>query len=176
MKKSASIIITLLFFIFSTACTRNKPKPQSTDISKQTVLVNGKKDSVINNTKKNYGNATVSEPCVKCLIQAAQSTNEYKASIAGASAKNIIYAVNWIKAGKLADTINARGSAGALRLDIVDKVENNKKLSSFIYDNSVAKLFFIQNGSENSKQELKINEITLKKIRNACYWGVASGN
>jgi hypothetical protein len=37
-------------------------------------------------------------------------------------------------------------------------------------------LYFLKNESKKDSNELKINEIALKKIRNACYWGVASGN
>ncbi|MFA6082953.1 hypothetical protein [Mucilaginibacter sp.] len=176
MSRSALIILAAMFYIALAACNRNKPKPVSSNITKQTVVVNGKKDSVINNAKKNYGNATVSEPCVKCLIQVVQSTDNYRTSVAGAIAKNIIYNVNWVKAEEVADTTNGKGSTSALRLDIVEKGVNDKKLSSFIYDNSLAKLYFLKNASGNEKNELKTNEIVLKKIRNACYWGVASGN
>jgi hypothetical protein len=176
MSKSVSIITVIVFFIALTVCNRNKPKPVSSNIVKQAVLVNGKKDSVINNSKKNYGNATVSEPCVKCLIQVVQSTNNYKTSIAGVAPKKMIYNVNWVKAEGLQDTTNGKGSTSALRLDVVEKGLNNKLLSSFIYDNSLAKLYFLKNESKKSNNELKINEIALKKIRNACYWGVASGN
>ncbi|MDB5288152.1 MAG: hypothetical protein JWR05_3101 [Mucilaginibacter sp.] len=176
MSKSASIIIVIVFFTALVACNRNKPKPVSSNIVKQAVLVNGKKDSVINNAKKNYGNATVSEPCVKCLIQVVQSTNDYKRSITGVAPQKMIYNVNWVKAEGLQDTTNGKGSTSALRLDVVEKGLNNKLLSSFIYDNSLAKLYFLKNESKKSNNELKINEIALKKIRNACYWGVASGN
>ena len=176
MSKSTLIITVIMFFIALAACNRNKPKPVSSNIVKQAVLVNGKKDSVINNAEKNYGNATVSEPCVKCLIQVVQSTNDYKTSITGVAPKNTIYNVNWIKAEGLQDTTNGKGSTSALRLDVVEKGSNNKTLSSFIYDNSLGELFFLKNESKNEKKELKIDEIALKKIRNACYWGVASGN
>src|SRR4051812_26331370 len=133
MSRPALIITVILFFIALGACKRNKPKPVSRDIARQIVLVNGKKDSVINNAKKNYGNATVSEPCVKCLIQVIQSTNDYKASIKGASAQKMIYNVNWLKAEGLKDTINGKGSTSALRVDVVEKGTNKKTLSSFIY-------------------------------------------
>jgi hypothetical protein len=176
MSKSASIITVIVFFTALAACNRNKPKPASSNIVKQAVLVNGKKDSVINNAKKNYGNATVSEPCVKCLIQVVQSTNDYKISIAGVAPKNTIYNVNWVKAEGLQDTTNGKGSTSALRLDVVKKGQNNRVVSSFIYDNSLARLYFLNNASNSGRNELKINEIALKKIRNACYWGVASGN
>ncbi|MDB5062695.1 MAG: hypothetical protein JWP67_2538 [Mucilaginibacter sp.] len=176
MSKSALIITVILFFIALAACKRNKPKPVSSNIAKQIVLVNGKKDSVINNAKKNYGNATVSEPCVKCLIQVIQSTNDYKTSIICVASQKMIYNVNWVKAEGLQDTINGKGSTSALRVDVVEKGLNNKTLSSFIYDNSLAKLYFLNNESKKDSNELKINEIALKKIRNACYWGVASGN
>lgn len=176
MSKLASIITVIMFFTALAACNRNKPKPVSSNIVKQAVLVNGKKDSVINNAKKNYGNATVSEPCVKCLIQVVQSTNDYKTSIAGVSPKNMIYNVNWVQAEGLQDTTNGKGSTSALRLDVVKKGSNNKVLSSFIYDNSLGKLYFLNNVSNNGRNELKINQIALKRIRNACYWGVASGN
>jgi hypothetical protein len=176
MSKLVSIITVVVFFIALAACNRNKPKPVSSNIVKQAVLVNGKKDSVINNPEKNYGNATVSEPCVKCLIQVVQSTNSYKTSIAGVAPQSMIYNVNWVKAEGLQDTTNGKGSTSALRVDVVEKGSNNKTLSSFIYDNSLTKLYFLNISSKSAKIELKTDSVLLKKIRNACYWGVASGN
>ena len=165
-----------VFCIAITACNRHKPQPVSSNITKTTVLVNGKKDSVINNAQKNYGNATVSDPCVRCLIQVVQATDEYKAAITNVNSRNIIYNVNWAKSPTLADTANTKSSTGALNVDVIEKGKPNKKLSLFMYDNSTGKLYFTKETDNNDKIELKISVDALKRIRNACYWGVASGN
>src|SRR5471030_2765476 len=82
------------------ACNQSKPKPVSNNITKTSVTVSGKKDSVINNPEKNYGNATVSEPCVKCLIGIIQQSKNYKTLTSKAESANIVYNVNWITSSK----------------------------------------------------------------------------
>ncbi|MBD1391978.1 hypothetical protein [Mucilaginibacter glaciei] len=165
--------IYMLFVLF--ACNNSKPKPTSADVTKQTIRVNGKKDSVINNAKKNYGNATIADPCIRCLVRAVQLTAEYKQNIAGVEAKRVIYKINWVIADGTVDTLNTKGATNALRVDVVDKGQKGKNLSAFIYDNSIAKLYFLKNNLRSGQMEVKIDSVQLKKIRNACYWGVASG-
>jgi hypothetical protein len=55
----------------------------------------------------------------------------------------------------------------------MQKSSSLKKISSFIYDNSLARLYFIDN-KLNNQMEVKISDNDLKRIRNGCYWGVAS--
>jgi hypothetical protein len=164
------LIIAVLLIIVCSSCN-NKPKPISNDVTKTTVTVNGKKDSVINNPQKNYGNATVAEPCVKCLIQVVQHTVEYKASIASKSVGEIKYVVNWAEATQPENVTNKRKGTNGLKIDVVEKETPNDNIASFIYDNSSSKLYFIDNGKET---DAKIDKRDLKNIRNKCYWGVAS--
>jgi hypothetical protein len=153
-------------------CCNNKPKPVSKDIAKTAVTVNGKKDSVINNPKKNYGNATVAEPCVKCFIDIVQHTVEYKKAVESAPVKNISYVVNWAEAARPQDTAYKRSATNSLKLDIIEKSASQKKITSFVYDNALSKLYFL---SMNSKKEVNVDSGGLKRIRDKCYWGVASG-
>jgi hypothetical protein len=162
--------ICLLCYIVCSSCN-NKPKAISADVTKTAVAVNGKKDSVSNNPKKNYGNATVADPCVKCLIQVIQNTADYKTAVASKSANNISYVVNWAEGANTGDTTNKRSATNGLKLDLMEKGTANNKIASFIYDNSLSKLFLV---ADSHNIEVKVDSISLKKIRNKCYWGVAS--
>lgn len=168
---SRSLLIMIALLIIVCCSCNNKPKPVSNDITKTAVTVNGKKDSVINNPQKNYGNATVAEPCVKCLIQVIQHTVEYKASMASKSINKIKYVVNWAEATQPANVTNKRKTTSGLKIDVVEKETPDNKIASFIYDNSRSKLFFIDNSKET---DVKIDKSDLKNIRNKCYWGVSS--
>jgi hypothetical protein len=175
-KQAAALLFIFTLSIVFASCNQNKPKPVSKNLTKTAVLINNKKDSVINNPKKNYGNATIAEPCIKCLIQAVQADSHYKASINGIPAKNLLYIANWVTTGNVADTANSKSATSGLRLDVVDKVSNDKKLASYIYDNSLARFYYLQKNSSVKKIQVNANDASLKRIRNACYWGVASGN
>jgi hypothetical protein len=168
---SRSLLIMAVLLIIACCSCNNKPKPVSNDITKTAVTVNGKKDSVINNPKKNYGNATVAEPCVKCLIQVVQHTVEYKASMASKSISEIKYVVNWAEATQPTNVTNKRKVTNGLKIDVVEKETPDNKIASFIYDNSHSKLYFIDN---SKKTDVEIDKSDLKNIRNKCYWGVAS--
>jgi len=174
MSRSPFTIILLATCTLITSCDRNKPKPASKDINKTTVTVNGKKDSVINNPYKNYGNATVADPCVRCLIQVIQNDPNYRRSVAGKPVNTIKYVVNWIASEK-ADSTSARQATSGLKVDIIEKTTSDKRLSTFIYDNSLLKIYFVNYGSNNAQIETNSDSVTLKRIRNACYWGVVSG-
>jgi len=174
MIRSIYLMAILILCIVCGSCKRNKPKPVSTSITKTSVLVNGKKDSVINNPQKNYGNATVAEPCVKCLIQVIQGNDKYKAAVASVPVKNITYVVNWVEASAPPHTTNKQAVTNGLKVDVIDKGVNNRLISSFIYDNSLSKMYFVDKDQKNSKIPIDIDKTSLKKIRDKCYWGVAS--
>jgi hypothetical protein len=167
----AKLSMLILYYIVCVSCNNNKPKPTSTDITKTAVTVNCHKDSISNNPEKKYGNATVADPCVKCLIQVVQGTEEYKAAVIAKSAGNLNYIVNWVKGADTGDTTNKRSVTNGLKLDVMEKGAVNNKIASFIFDNSLSKLFL----AGNSKNiELKVDSNAIKKIRMKCYWGVAS--
>ena len=174
MTKLLYLAAFLLTGLSITACNHDKLKPATTDLNKTAITVNGQKDSVLNNPKDNYGNATIPEPCVKCLIKAVLVQDHYKTSIKGVPDSQINYVVNWVKADGLADTIKNKQATNGLRLDVLQKGSNSKKLSSFVYDNSLAKLYFVDTKVNSKKIEIKAAENDLKRIRNGCYWGVAS--
>jgi hypothetical protein len=157
-----------------TACNSNKPKPVSDTVGKSTVTVNGKKDSVIINSKKDYGNATVSDPCVKCLVSIIQNDQHYKATAGKLPATSVKYLVNWLTSDKT-DTTGNRGATNSISVCVVDKTKNDQKILGYIYDNAASKLYFVNLLGKNDKIELKTDSVTLKRIRNSCYWGVASG-
>jgi len=167
VKAALCLLITTAIL---SACNNHQPKPVSSTLSKTVVLVNGKKDSVINNPQKNYGNATISEPCVRCLLQVIQADSTYKQSVAAYS--GLKYFINYVKTTQAQDTVSEIKATNALRVDVVDRSKNATRVSSFIYDNSVGKLYRMMNGG---KTEVKGSEIGFKKIRNGCYWGGSFG-
>lgn len=79
--------------------------------------------------------------------------------------------MNWVEGANTGDTINKRSTTNGLKLDVMEKGAANNKIASFIYDNSLSKLFLVGN---NHNTEVKVDSISLKNIRNKCYWGVAS--
>jgi hypothetical protein len=170
-KQTALIALGLIGL---TACNHSKPKPVSNNITKTTVTVNGKKDSVINNPQKNYGNATVSEPCVKCLIEIIQSKSGYKKLTAGTTQKKIVYHVNWITSSTPKDLGDGHQIINGMAIDVNKKTANaSEKLITYLYDNKDAQ-FYLLNDQKKYIADEKISDISLKKIRNSCFWGVAS--
>ena len=158
------------------ACGHSKPKPVSNDISKTALQVAGKKDSVINNPQKNYGTATVADPCVKCLLQVIEASKSYKENTASISPVDISYTVNWVKASAPAEPADSSNATNGLRVD-VRKNENGeeKKMFSYVYDNQNGTMYLLNNQNKYQQQVSSVTPAILKKIRNSCYWGVASG-
>jgi len=160
--------------VLGLAACQSKPKPVSNNITKTAVTVNGNKDSVINNPEKNYGNATVSEPCVKCLIGIIQQTKNYKAVTASAEPQNIIYNVNWITSSRPIDIGDGSKIINGMAIDIKSKDDGtSKKLTTYLYNNKNAQVYML-NASNKYAIDSKIDPAAVKKIRNACFWGVAS--
>jgi len=168
-------MITAVFLMAAlAACNQSKPKPVSNNITKTTVTVNGKKDSVINNRERNYGNATVSEPCVKCLIGIIQQSKNYKSFTSASESANIVYNVNWITSSKPVSIGAGRKIVNGMAIDINLKDDGaSKKLTTFLYNNQDAKIYFL-NAKNNYDIDSKVDSIALKRIRNSCFWGVAS--
>lgn len=168
------IVLAGFLLIGLMACNQSKPKPVSNNITKTTVTVNGKKDSVINNTEKNYGNATVSEPCVKCLIGMIQQTKNYKVATAAAEPQNIIYNVNWITSSKPVALGDGSKIINGMAIDINSKDDGTlKKLTTYLYNNENAQVYLL-NAANKFTADSKIDSASLKRIRNACFWGVPS--
>ncbi|HEY5326927.1 MAG TPA: hypothetical protein VIJ27_08000 [Mucilaginibacter sp.] len=156
------------------ACNNSKPKAVSNDIAKTIVVVNRKKDSVINNPEKNYGNATVSEPCVKCLLSIIQKTHNYKKLTSAIPPHDIIYDVNWITSTKPVAIGNDSKIVNGMAIDITLKGGGlPKKLITYLYDNENAQ-FYIRNAQNQYSPDSKVDSASLKNIRNSCFWGVAS--
>jgi hypothetical protein len=170
VKQIAFICMVLITF---TACN-SKPKPVSNNVTKTAVTVDGKKDSVINNPEKNYGNATVSEPCVKCLVAVIQSTAKYKMLTTSVPPQNIIYDVNWITSKKPVNVGDSVKIINGMAIDVNLKDGGSpKKLATFLYNNENARFYWI-NDQNQFESSLQIDSTSLKKIRNSCFWGVAS--
>ena len=156
------------------ACKHFKPKPVSDDITKTTVTIGGKKDSVINNPEKNYGNATVSSICVKCLLGVIQNTDSYRQLTAHPAQKNIVYDVNWITS----KTPVAIGRFGTIVNGMQVAVNENagglkKTLTTYLYNNENA-AFYLKSGDNSYNKVLNADSVSLQKVRRSCFWGVAS--
>lgn len=158
------------------ACSSPKPNPVSNDVSKTTVQVAGKKDSVINNPQKNYGTATVADPCVKCLLQVIQTSKSYKENTASVLPQNITYTVNWIRASAPAEPANSSKITNGLKVDVRQNEDGEeKKLCAYVYNNENGSMYLLNNENKYQQQVSSVTPAILKKIRNSCYWGVASG-
>lgn len=159
-----------------TACTQPKTQSTSSDTSKTAVAVGGKTDSVINNPGKKYGNATVAEPCVKCLLQVIQDSKSYKENTANVSAQNINYTINWVKASSPALSPDSSRKTDGIRIDVKkDEDGEDTRLCSYVYNNTSGAMYLLNNENRYQHEISSITPAILKKIRNACYWGVASG-
>ena len=167
-------ILTVWTAALLTSCRHSRPKPVSNDITKTTVTVSGKKDSVLNNPEKNYGNASVSDICVKCLLQTVQATGSYKKAIQNKSPRKIIYDVNWITSKAPKDLGNGKQIVNGMQIDVNDKSGNKPHtVASFLYNNEDAQ-FYLRDKQNNYTLDSKVDSLTLIKIRNSCFWGVAS--
>ena len=163
----------LALFVFL-SCNHSKPKPISNDVTKTSVAVNGKKDSVINNPQKNYGNATVSEPCVKCLLQVIQAMPAFKTATTSVPVNGLLYKVNWITSSKPVDMGGEGKIVNGMMINVNEKMENGqKKLITYLYNNAKGEIYTTID-QKNFKNEQTVSDTSLKKIRNACFWGVAS--
>jgi hypothetical protein len=156
------------------ACNRSKPKPVSNNITKTAVVVNGKKDSVINNPQRNYGNATVSEPCVKCLLAVIQQTDSYKRLAETLSGGTVIYDVNWITSVKPIAIGNSKNIINGMAINVNRKSGSSiKKITTYLYNNADAQLYLL-NDKNKFDGDVIVGDSSLTKIRNSCFWGVAS--
>lgn len=156
------------------ACDHSKPKPVSNNITKTTVSVNGEKDSVINNPEKNYGNATVSESCVKCLLQVIQKMDSYKKVTTGLSQQNIIYKVNWITSKTPKEIGGAVAITNGMQVDVNEKTSvDPPNIATYLYNNATG-MVYLRNSQNRYENDAQIDSASLKKIRNSCFWGVAS--
>ena len=135
MKNIKDFVLVVTALVGVAACNSN-PQPVSKDIIKTTVTVNGKKDSVINNPEKNYGDATVSEPCVKCLLGIIQATKNYKMLTTSVPPENIIYDVNWITSKTPKDIGSGNRIVNGMNIAIILKDGGApKKLVTYVYNN-----------------------------------------
>ncbi len=175
MKNIHSLTLLLFAAVLIIACG-HKPKPISNNITKTTVTVDGKKDSVINNPKRNYGTATISDPCTKLLLQNIQASYNFKTLTAGKPAANISYTINWVKAAEPKMRSNGGKITNGIEVIVNQKSDKTKsKIGSYIYNNEDAKLYDVNKNGQYDELD-KVDSTALKQIRNGCYWGVASHN
>lgn len=169
-----SVILTVCLLLLA-ACDQSKPKPISNNIEKTRVIVNGKKDSVINNPAKIYGTATVPEPCVKCLLQVIQKSDSYKKATGSVQHDHIIYAIDWVSRKNPAPQVNGNTISNGMQVNIMQKADSQRvNLSTYLFDNSNSKLYLLGGKMKYEADPIAIDSISLKKIRNSCFWGVAS--
>ena len=169
------LFVLLCGLILNSACNHSKPKPVSDSIHQQTVTVNGAKDSVINNSKQNYGSeATISSPCVKCLLGVIQNTDKYKSLRTSIPQQNLIYNVNWVTSKNPVEIDSSAKINNGLMIKVQLKDRGSAKmLATYLYNNQNSR-FYLLNTQNKYEQEAPIDSSSLKKIRNSCFWGVAS--
>ena len=164
--------LSLFAFVLSSGC-RHKEKAESKDYTKVSIADSGHKDSVIDNKPRLY-NASIPDPCLKCVIAAVRNTAQLKQFVTSPDSLKIIYEVDWASGPKLKDSLKTAGSG--LIVHVFKKVSVKKDmLASFTFDNVTGQMYFINDHGGSHQQLIKLDSISRLKIRNACFWGVASG-
>lgn len=172
--KKLCIVTCLSALLSIVACNHDKPKPVSKNITKTAVVVNNRKDSVINNPQHNYRTATISEPCTQIMLKNIQCTAEFRTITTGKPAADITYQLNWVKADEPMIRSNGAKITNGIETGVYLKGRSGKKkIASFLFNNEDAKLYYLKPDSKYDELE-EVNATELKRIRNACYWGVAS--
>ncbi|PWK79331.1 hypothetical protein LX99_01788 [Mucilaginibacter oryzae] len=164
-----------IFLVTASACQQAKNKPASKDSSKTSATVADKTDSVINNPTKKYGSATVPDPCVKCLLEVVKDSKSYKESTENVSEQNIGYTINWVTAIAKNGSAKEDNKTNAIRIDVKkDEDGEATHLCSYMYNNVNGTMFVLTDKDKYQHEVSGITPAILKKIRNSCYWGVAS--
>jgi hypothetical protein len=168
-------VLAMTLFACIQSNKQSKPVPASSDTSKTVVTVAGKKDSVINNPQKKYSGATVSDPCVKCLLAVIQDSKSYKENTNGISPQSINYTINWVKASAPALTPDTSHTTNGIRVDVKKEEDGEAtRLCSYVYNNISGTMYLLNSQNKYQHEVSSITPAILKKIRNGCYWGVAS--
>jgi hypothetical protein len=164
------IIVTWMLSVFS---CRHSVKPQSKDYIKVKITDSGHKDSVIDNKQRLY-NASIPEPCLKCLIAEVRNAAQLKQYVNSADSSKLVYQIDWASGPKLKDSLEKAGSG--MIIHVLRKTSALKDtLAVFTFDNVVGQLYFINDKNGKQLQTVKLDSLSRLKIRNACFWGVASG-
>lgn len=150
------------------AC-HHQPKAESKDYTKVKVTESGHRDSVLDDKARLY-NASIPEPCLKCIVAAVRQTPQLQPYLSAADSAKIIYQVDWSSGPKLDDTLKKAGSG--LLIHVFKKSSPKTLLAAFTFDNVNGRLLLI-NGQQQTPVHL--DSVTRVQIRNACFWGVASG-
>ena len=150
------------------AC-HHQPKAESKDYTKVKVSDSGHRDSVVDNKARLY-NASIPDPCLKCIVAAVRQTARVQPYVSAADSSKIIYQVDWSSGPKLDDTLKKAGSG--LLIHVFKKGNPGTLLAAFNFDNVKGRLYLINNQKQH---QVVLDSTTRLKIRNSCFWGVASG-
>ena len=162
----------LLAIVLSGSC-RHKQKAESKDYTRVKLVDSGHKDSVIDNKPRLY-NASIPDPCLKCVIAAVRNTSQLKQYVTSPDSSKIVYEVDWASGPKLQDSLKTAGSG--LIVHVLKKNPGKKDiLAVFTFDNVTGQMYFINDHGGSYQQLIKLDTNSRLRIRNACFWGVASG-
>ncbi|MDB5135618.1 MAG: hypothetical protein JWP37_2221 [Mucilaginibacter sp.] len=165
--KPQPILGALLAIILLASC-RHQPKAVFKDYTKVTVSDSRHSDSVVDNKQRLY-NASIPDPCLKCIVAAVRNTDQIKKIMGTAESSKIIYQVDWASGPKLDDTLKKAGSG--LLIHVFKKGTPKTMLAALAFDNVKDELYLI-NG--HTQQQVPLDSATRIRIRKACFWGVAS--
>lgn len=172
--KKVPILIGLSLFavVLSSGC-RHKEKAESKDYTKVSIADSGHKDSVIDNKPRLY-NASIPDPCLKCVVAAVRNTTQLKQFVTSPDSLKIIYEVDWASGPKLKDSLKTAGSG--LIVHVFRKLTAKRdELATFTFDNVTGQMYIINDRGGSHQKLIKLDSLSKLKIRNACFWGVASG-
>jgi hypothetical protein len=61
-----------------------------------------------------------------------------------------------------------------MEIDVNEKTSSKpKSITTFLYNNATAR-FYLRNSQGEFDNDAQVDTASLKKIRNSCFWGVAS--
>lgn len=172
LKRTCIILASAFAVAMAGSCNRHKPKPESKDYTKIEVVDSGHKDSIIDNKSRLY-NASLSDPCLKCVVAAVRKTKQLSKYVNSADSSKILFEINWSSGPKLKDSLKAAGS-GMIIKAFRKTPQGKATLAVFNFDNVTEQLYYIDDAVQKQQKLVKLDRLARLKIRNACFWGVAS--
>ena len=163
------IVVTTSLVLFS---CRHQPKPESKDYTNVKLADSGHKNSVIDNKQRLY-NASIPDPCLKCIVAQVRNATQIKSYVNSADSTKLVYQVDWASGPKLKDSLKKAGSG--LIIHVLHKTSSGRDtLAVFTFNNVTGQLYFIDDKKQKQLETVKLDSLSRLKIRNACFWGVAS--
>ena len=102
-----------------------------------------------------------------------RETEQLRPLVHSADSAKIIYQVDWSSGPKLQDSLKKAGSG--VIIHVIKKLPGKKDtVAVFTFDNVDEQLYFVSDRNGSHQIPVTIDNVRRLRIRNACFWGVAS--